>query len=765
MKHNRNKEKPAPDMMPPPVNELAVPRWGNAKVWLNLAFLFLTLGIAVFSIEQAHWITPQPYFTLLLFFSVAVVWLLTVARLPGWALHLIAMAAGVLIVFWQGAMILPAGGGIGRLISLFSAWWQGGAGLHEGDGQAIFGILLALLTWLTGYLAAWFVLRRKNAWVAVLLGLIIIMVNLSNLPGKNFIFFTFFLLAAVLLIIQTNIVRQSSSGHKASYSGKSMFYLVVSLFCITMLAVSISWVTPQLRLSSLQNAIAAGMPWKSGVEQSGFNILNAVPSKKSVSTAARIQDLHFGTSWNLGDDIIYAVKSPQPAYWQVNVYDNYTSESWVSTAAVDQLLEKKNGWDDTSDIPGRTRVSYVVTPEINTDIMLLTGNFVSADIPALARLGVDNEITGARSPRVLTPGEKYTVRVYVADNSAAVLSAAPVDYPASINATYLQLPEAFPEIVRELSDNLTREAKTPYEKVMAIHDYLVTFPYSRDVAPLPVGADAVEDFLFTQKKGFCLHFASAMTVMLRAEGVPARLAVGYLPGDPSDQKGIYLLRDKHYHAWTQVYFPGYGWIDFEATPPGNSDGQVPLNSPLVSVNDLKNLPNWDFWYFPPGSPNKSSPNVPAPVPQAGHIFDPRFGFSDQLGLAVVIIMCLAGAFGLLFALTRIIRPFYSNRLWDVDRDNLATSAYANLYRLAEMNNLVPVAQQTPLEFSSKIAEIIPEQSRDLQFLTRAYLDKRFGPDKGNPGLYEEAEILKARVLVYNAILRKRGRIHKFLWKS
>jgi hypothetical protein len=82
-----------------------------------------------------------------------------------------------------------------------------------------------------------------------------------------------------------------------------------------------------------------------------------------------------------------------------------------------------------------------------------------------------------------------------------------------------------------------------------------------------------------------------------------------------------------------------------------------------------------------------------------------------------------------------------------------------------MKGIIPTSLQTPLEVASQIAEIIPEQAKNLEFLVRAYLDKRFGPDKGKPGLYEEAEILKARVMVYNAILEKKGRIQRFFWKS
>jgi hypothetical protein len=289
-------------------------RWGGRMTWLNIFILFLALWIAVYSIEQAHWINPQPLMTLVLILSMITIRLLTVTRLPGWAVHTLTITAGLLVTIWQGISILPEASGAGRIFTIFTSWLRGGAGLMPGEQQVIFGIALAFLTWMAGYLAAWFILRRRNAWVAVILGLLIIVVNLTNLPDKNYLFFTLYFLAAVLLIIITRIAKQQSiAGHRFIYSGKSLLYLILSLFGITVLAVSLAWVTPQIRWPGLQNAIAAAMPWKNSIEGSGLNFLDAVPSKKSISTVATIQNLNFDKSWHESDEVRYTVYSQQPA--------------------------------------------------------------------------------------------------------------------------------------------------------------------------------------------------------------------------------------------------------------------------------------------------------------------------------------------------------------------------------------------------------------------------------------------------------------------
>ena len=116
---------------------------------------------------------------------------------------------------------------------------------------------------------------------------------------------------------------------------------------------------------------------------------------------------------------------------------------------------------------------------------------------------------------------------------------------------------------------MTRNAATPVEKALAIKDYLRAdgnFTYSQDIEKPPRGSDGVDHFLFDTKEGYSDYFASAMTVLLRSVGVPARLAAGYSAGDLEDGASRRAVMDSDSHGWSQVYFPDFGWIDFEPTP-------------------------------------------------------------------------------------------------------------------------------------------------------------------------------------------------------
>src|SRR5262249_15046520 len=148
------------------------------------------------------------------------------------------------------------------------------------------------------------------------------------------------------------------------------------------------------------------------------------------------------------------------------------------------------------------------------------------------------------------------------------LRALPAVYPVQVIHTYLQLPPLDPRI-KALADQISSNSKNPYDKAANIQRYLIShYGYTLDLSGTH-GDDPLADFLFVRRAGHCEYFASAMTVMLRAEGVPARYVTGFSPGEYNDVGGDYIIRESDAHAWVEVYFPQYGWLPFDPTPPGN----------------------------------------------------------------------------------------------------------------------------------------------------------------------------------------------------
>ncbi len=746
--------------------EIALPKWNSWQAWVNVILLFVTLEIAVLSVEQAHWVTPQPLLSLVLTLSVLIVSVLVRIRIPGIFKHILAVVIGLGITTWQTLNLLEPSETTSKfthLMNIFQSWWQGSAILVPGDDKIIFVVFITFLTWLIGYLATWIVLRRRNAWVAVILGAVMILINLSNLPDSYYIYFILYFFAAALFIAVTRMTaRPSEAGRAANYSGGSLLYLGVSLLCITAIAASISWVMPQARATGLQNLIASSMPWQSDILDSKINIFNAVPSKQAISTASTLKDLPFSKTWNQGDDIKFIVVSERPSYWRMNVYDTYTSAGWTNSPTDKILLEANTPWTDNDVFSNQEMMKYAVINGIRTDVLFTNGGFISSDIPVKMNVGAGGDVVAITALRIFDPGEQYFVTSYVSTATESELALAGEIYPKSITAAYLQLPSGFPADVRRLSENVTREAETPYAKVQTIVGYLSQFPYTVEIDALPEGADSVEYFLFTRQNGFCLHFASAAVTMLRSVGIPARLAVGYLPGDPAKTTGQYLLRDKYFHAWPQVYFPGYGWMDIEATP-GGAASQVSIDTPWVSSPAIEESPQWDIWTgaFAPSFLNLGNINIENLSGSEDGETD-SLSFAAKLGLALLFIFGAALAIALIIGLILVIRSLSFSWLWRVDRKTIAYTTYLNMCKLAGMIGLVPKPQQTTLEFTAELVAALPQEAGAVSFIARVYMENRFGGREGTLDMAEEAEVLKSRHIVYNTLIRRLGKIRRLL---
>ena len=137
-----------------------------------------------------------------------------------------------------------------------------------------------------------------------------------------------------------------------------------------------------------------------------------------------------------------------------------------------------------------------------------------------------------------------------------------------------------------------------YDKVRALERWIgANTTYSLDIPALPDGADAVEQFLFVDRQGFCEQIATSLVVMLRSLGIPARLAVGYTPGERDPFTGLYQVRAKDAHAWAEVYFPKLGWQAFDPTVDvplsGDSDRPATGSQVLSFLSGrLPDVPGW-----------------------------------------------------------------------------------------------------------------------------------------------------------------------------
>ncbi|HKZ70373.1 MAG TPA: DUF3488 and DUF4129 domain-containing transglutaminase family protein [Anaerolineales bacterium] len=300
----------------------------------------------------------------------------------------------------------------------------------------------------------------------------------------------------------------------------------------------------------------------------------------------------------LTNKIMMYVRSPAASYWRSHAFDFYDGRTWsqsnprttpIPSPAQRYLFRLIEPFPENAVL---VHSFFIVEPMPN--VIFVGGNPARLLFPAEE---ISRDSTGGlRAPETLSPGTQYTVYSIPQNYSPDELRNAGIDYPADIRSAYLQLPASLPARVRSLAFQVAGSAANNYDRAVALRDYLKeTYPYDYFPTPQAPNTDAVDQFLFVDQRGVCEHYVSALVVMLRALGIPARLAAGYGSGDFNAVTGYYEVRADDAHAWAEVYFPNHGWVPFDPTPGWNGDPQTGpvrtwLFSSFVDTLDLPSLP-------------------------------------------------------------------------------------------------------------------------------------------------------------------------------
>lgn len=298
--------------------------------------------------------------------------------------------------------------------------------------------------------------------------------------------------------------------------------------------------------------------------------------------------------------LVMRVKAGRPDFWRGQTFDVWDGRTWRQSDAGVMVsrggppIQLRGTVEDQAELIRERGEQLVQTYYLETPGPNIVFGANAADRVYIADRAVFEMSDGTvRTGVELGAGAVYTVvssRIPVtaealrAGDGATALGGP--GWPA-VRSRYLQLPADVPDRVLGLARDVTASALTTYDKVRALEAWMAAHTtYTLDVPPLPEGADAVEQFLFVDKQGFCEQIASALVVMLRGLGIPARLAVGYLPGERNPFTGLYEVRARDAHAWAEVLFPGLGWQPFDPT------AEVPLSGAAVSGRAGQGLLRW-----------------------------------------------------------------------------------------------------------------------------------------------------------------------------
>ena len=329
----------------------------------------------------------------------------------------------------------------------------------------------------------------------------------------------------------------------------------------------------------------------------------------------------------------------------------------------------------------------------------------------------------------------YSMVSLVSVATNANLREAETDYHGFITDHYLQLPPGLPSRVRTLAELITIGANTPIDKALLVQNHLrgPAYEYSRDIDAPPAEADGVDHFLFETKTGYSDYYASAMAVLLRSVGVPSRLAAGYAPGEEFEEVGHRFVRDTDSHAWVQVYFPKYGWIDFEPTPnwPIHNRGlDNQLEAELAGTAESSALGSIKDDPTPCAALDRETLEC-LDIPSGGRVGLSGGGPSwNPTGILIPLAIAL-GSLGTLW--------FASMLVWNTGlrRASAVETAYTKMSRLGRLAGFKRDANQTPTEYSAALGTVLPAIAAPARQIGRAFSADRYGMR----GLAEEDQVV------------------------
>lgn len=274
--------------------------------------------------------------------------------------------------------------------------------------------------------------------------------------------------------------------------------------------------------------------------------------------------------------LTYRTNDPDPDYLRLTTLDDFNGTDWspgeVKTTSKQRVTRGIPSPAGVVVRPSRTVQTQIAVGSFTEPWLPVPANPVKVDAPGDWRYDPASAVIV--SPTKTTRDLSYTVTSQEIDPSIRFLENV-VSPPATspIYAKYLAYPDNVPQVVVELAHQVTADATSPYAKALALQEWFrSTFTYDLSVQP-GNGDSALLSFL-TDRRGYCEQFASAMALMARIVGIPARVDVGFTPGTKQPD-GSWLVTTRDAHAWPELFFDGAGWLRFEPTPTGDGRTSVP----------------------------------------------------------------------------------------------------------------------------------------------------------------------------------------------
>ena len=788
------------------------------------ALLVAALLIVANSVATADWVETPSLGAVLLWAALTGL-LLSKVKTHAIFLHLAGLAIGFVVVVWQTTSLIkdqPLVDQVPELWRRLQDWYNAAESGGISTDLLPFTLILVSASWILGYISSWFIFRRNNPWVAVVLCGVAILTNLSFLPNEFASRFFVFVFVAMLLIVRMNIVQKQEEWQAADV-GYSQSTGWLTLHAAVWFGVAVVLLAALLPMRVVVSKTVVGI-WRAGrtpiasLEEEFGRLFGAIPSRKNVSGRFFGETLPFLGKISFGGEPVLLADTNYPSYWLSQTYSEYTPQGWIAgpttgidvgpdtiqpprsnsvkRIAVDQTLQL--GFDTRELLSGgsldwvsRKAVVETLAPKqfyidltdpsqevaypedvrsVATTLReglpplgeLQIGAHISQILPAdlaLVEFGLDGDsqprvetVTLTRkdpvSPdivawsldRSLAEGETYSMISFVSLAADDDLRGADSDYSSFITDHYLQLPPTVPERVTQLAQELTAGNLTPLDKALAVQRHLrgPTYTYSQDIAAPPSGSDGVDHFLFETQTGYSDYFASSMVVLLRSAGVPTRMAAGYGPGEYNSDLERRIIKDSDSHGWAQVYFPDYGWIDFEPTPEWPEHERALLSGPGAELvpdrgDDVDSIQD-------PSA--LEQPFLEEPFRIAGDLAPGSQGTDTT-----TIVIRVGVALGVLAGIWLLVQFLWTRGLVHATP---AERAYTKMSRLGTIAGIGRRDHETPRDYALAVGAALPPIAGGADRIARGFAAVRYGGPEA--AAHDEAEVNDAWADIRGALL-------------
>jgi protein-glutamine gamma-glutamyltransferase len=291
---------------------------------------------------------------------------------------------------------------------------------------------------------------------------------------------------------------------------------------------------------------------------------------------------------SLSNEILMRVRASVPSFWTAETFDRWSGTAWSVPDPLNRIISGGSPFvvpvPEGDVLAGQTDIQTFYLATTGPNLVFHAGDAHEIWFPAQGV--IDSRDGTIRTSLGMGPGTVYTVESLVNQPTAAQLEAASTSdevLDLADSERYTQLPHPYPQVKR-LTDSITAGQTSVYGKVEALISWIGAHThYSTDIPALAPGQDTVNEFLFGNRVGYCEQISTALAVMLRTLGIPAREAVGYVPGPYDPITDLWEVQARDAHAWVQVWFPYYGWQSFDPT------AVVPLANPTpghVLIHDV-----------------------------------------------------------------------------------------------------------------------------------------------------------------------------------